>query len=402
MNKKTLSVSEKVEWIGVLDSGLVTFDVIMETQYGSTYNSYLLKTEKKTIVETVKESFYLDFKQKIEKHINLSEIEYIVVDHTEPDHSGSLKHLLKDAPQATVVASLSAIRYLRDLLGYDFKHIVVKDGDSLDLGDGVLKFISAPNLHWPDSIYTWFETDGVLFTCDSFGSHYCNENMFDDLIGDFEDAFKYYFDVILKPFSKFMLKAIEKIENLPIKSICTGHGPILRSNWKKYLELSKEYSKNTLEELNPKRVLITYVSAYHNTQVMADWIAQGVKSSDPSISVAIIDLENANWDAVSFELASSNAFIIGSPTINQNTLPQIYKLFSYVNPIRDKGKIGGAFGSFGWSGESAKIVKSSLENLKLNFFENGVFIKFTPHEEEFKRCFEYGLAIGNELINISK
>jgi len=294
---------------------------------------------------------------------------------------------------------MSAIRYLKDLLGFEFKHIVVKDGDTLAIGESELKFISAPNLHWPDSMYTWFEKDGILFTCDSFGSHFCNELMFDDLVGNFDDAFKYYFDVILKPFSKFMLKAIEKIENLPIKAICTGHGPILRNNWKKYVELSKKYSNEALTTLNTKKVLITYVSAYHNTQILANWISEGIKRADSEIEVSIIDLEHIKNSELSKEIETSNAYLIGSPTINQNTLPQIYNFFSLINPIVDRGKLAGSFGSYGWSGESAQIIKSNLQNLKLEFFGEGIFIKFSPHQEEYKKCIEYGFNFANRLLN---
>ncbi len=397
MKSYTLEVSKNVQWIGVLDKGLVTFDVIMETLYGSTYNSYLV--EKQVIVETVKESFYPIFLENIKKHTKLENIKYVVVNHTEPDHSGSLKNLIEDIPEIIVVGSMSAIRYLKDLLGFEFKHLVVKDGDTLNIGEGELKFISAPNLHWPDSMYTWYEKDGILFTCDSFGSHFCNELMFDDLVGNFDDAFKYYFDVILKPFSKFMLKAIEKIENLPIKSICTGHGPVLRSNWKKYVELSKKYSNEALTTLNTKKVLVTYVSAYHNTQILANWISEGIKRADSEIEVSIIDLEHIKNSELTKEIETSNAYLIGSPTINQNTLPQIYNFFSLINPIVDRGKLAGSFGSYGWSGESAQIIKSNLQNLKLEFFGEGIFIKFSPHQEEYKKCIEYGFNFANRLLN---
>ena len=202
----------------------------METKFGTTYNSYFINAEKKTIVETTKEQFWKTYEHKLTSVCNPEEIEYIILNHTEPDHSGNLKNLLNIAPKAIVVGSGNAIRYLKDQLGNDFAHIIVKDGDTLDLGNKTLKFISAPNLHWPDTIYTYLEEDKLLFTCDSFGAHFCDERMFDTKVGDFDDAFKYYFNVILKPYSKFMLKAIEKIRPLDIKAICTGHGPILLTN----------------------------------------------------------------------------------------------------------------------------------------------------------------------------
>ena len=168
------------------------------------------------------------------------------------------------------LASGNAIRYLNDLLGEEFPHLVVKDGDILDLGNKKIKFISAPNLHWPDSMYCYLEEDKVLFTCDSFGAHFCDERMYDTEVGNWDDAFKYYFDVIMKPYSRFMLKAIEKIRSLEIKAICNGHGPLLTETWKRYVDLSEEYSKLAIALPDENRVLITYVSAYHNTALLAE------------------------------------------------------------------------------------------------------------------------------------
>jgi flavorubredoxin len=220
----------------------------METQYGTTYNSYFIDADKKAIVETVKETFSDEYLKKIQALTDPQKIDYIILNHTEPDHSGALKHLLRIAPQATVVGSGNAIRYLQDMVDIPFKSMTIKDNDTLSLGNKTLKFISAPNLHWPDSTYTYLVEDELLFTCDSFGAHYCNEKIFDDEVDNYDDAFKYYFDVILKPYSKFMLKAIEKIESLPIKAICTGHGPILRSNWKRMVQLSKEYATDHINK----------------------------------------------------------------------------------------------------------------------------------------------------------
>ena len=241
-DKMVLDIGRDVKWIGALDYDIVTFDVVMETEYGTTYNSFFINASKKTIIDTVKERFWDEYLEKIKSQVDPAEIDYIIVNHTEPDHSGCLLNLLKVAPKATVVGSGNAIRYLKDIMDIDFPHLIIKDGQTLDLGNKSLRFIGASNLHWPDTIYTYLEEDKILFTCDSFGCHFCNENMFDDKVGDFDDAFKYYYDVILKPFSKFMLRAIERIKPLNISVICPGHGPILRSNWKKYVEISEKYA----------------------------------------------------------------------------------------------------------------------------------------------------------------
>lgn len=401
IDAKVLDITNDVKWIGVLDYDLVTFDVVMETKYGTTYNSYLIRAEKIAVVETVKYKFWETYLNKITSLVNPAEIEYIIMDHTEPDHSGNVENLLKVAPNATVVGSGNAIRYLRDMIGHDFKSMQVKDGDTLSLGNKTLKFISAPNLHWPDSIYTYLVEDKVLFTCDSFGAHYCHEAMYDDLTGGYDEAFRYYFDVILKPYSKFMLKAIEKIRPLEIAAICTGHGPILRSTWKEKVDLSEKLSREALADPVLTRVFIPFVSAYQNTKTLAYSIAEGVRSAG-NIEVHVCDIEMMGLAEVEEHLAKASGYIIGSPTINQNILLQIYQVFSLINPIRDRGKLAGCFGSYGWSGEGAKIIESNLVNLKLKLVGEPLFFKFTPHEEELARGYEFGAKFGMTVLEQSK
>ncbi|HSG67326.1 MAG TPA: FprA family A-type flavoprotein [Bacteroidales bacterium] len=396
-NHNVLEITPDVHWIGVLDHDIVTFDVVMETKYGTTYNSYFINAEKKAVVETTKEKFWDDYIAKIRKLTDPAEIEYIILNHTEPDHSGNLMKLLALAPNATVVGSGNAIRYLNDIFEPGFKHMIVKDGETLSLGNKTLRFISAPNLHWPDTMYTYLEEDKVLFSCDSFGSHFCHDAMYDDKVGDFSDAFKYYFDVILKPFSKFMLKAIDKIRPLEISAICTGHGPILRSQWKKWVDASEKYAKEALEYPEDNRVFIPYVSAYHKTGVIAESIAEGLKKVE-GIKVEICDIETLPLGELDAMMAHCKAVIVGSPTINQNILLPIYKLFSVINPIRDKKKLAGGFGSYGWSGEGELIIGNNLKNLKLNYFGEGIFVKFSPGAEDLKRAEDYGEAFARALI----
>jgi flavorubredoxin len=396
-DNRILELTNDVKWIGVLDYDIVTFDVVMETKYGTTYNSYFIDAEKKVIIDTVKEKYWDEYRDKITSVVNPAEISYIIVSHSEPDHSGSLRNLLNIAPNAIVVGSGNAIRYLKDIIGPDFPGMIIKDGQTLNLGNKTLHVIGAPNLHWPDTIYNYLPEDKLLFTCDSFGSHFCHEEMFDDKVGDFSDAYKYYFDVILKPFSKFMLKAIDKIRPLSISMICPGHGPILRSSWQKYLDITEKYAEEALQFPEKKRVFIPYVSAYHKTGLIAEKIAEGLKQAG-DVEVEVLDIENSTIGELDERINRCSAIIVGSPTINQNILLPVYKLFAVINPLRDKGKLAGAFGSYGWSGENKKMLQSNLANLKLNFFEEGIFIKFTPDAEEEKKCIEYGRAFGKTLI----
>ena len=398
-----LPLSEHVNWIGALDPDLVTFDIVMKTRFGTTYNSYFINAEKKTIIETVKYNFRNEFIGKIEQLCSPSEIEYIVLDHTEPDHSGSLETLLELAPNATVVGSGQAISNLQEMLGKSFNSLKVKDGAELSLGNMNLRFIGAPNLHWPDSMYTYLVEEKILFTCDSFGAHYCNSAMYDDLTGNYDDALRYYFDIILKPFSKFMLKAIEKIRPLEINAIGTGHGPILRSTWKKVVDTTEKLAAEYMESLgnNSTRVLIAYVSAYGYTREMALKIAEGLRQVC-QVQIDLADLERIRTVDLEEKIIHSSAIIIGSPTINQNTLLPVFNMLSLINPIRDKGKIGASFGSFGWSGEAVKIIDNNLKSLKLEVPFEGITEKFYPHNEKALALVEFGKKLGEIIKARSK
>lgn len=395
---RIIPVSNRVKWIGILDYDIETFDIVMKTEYGTTYNSYFIDAEKKTIIETSKESFRDTYLDKVKRVCDPAEIEYIIFNHTEPDHSGNLVNLLDIAPRATVVGSGQALNYLTEITGRQFKSLKVKDGDSLDLGNMTLRFIGAPNLHWPDTMYTYLEEEKILFTCDSFGAHFCHDELFDDLVGDYEDSFRYYFDVILKPFSKFMLKAIEKIKPLEIDIIATGHGPVLRSNWKKRIEQSEEWSREYLAETEAnKRVMIAYVSAYGYTGEMAEKIRLGL-SGYKDLKIELVDIENMLTGDIEAHMVSADALLVGSPTINQNTLLPVYRLFSVINPIRDKGKPAAAFGSYGWSGEAVKIIEENLKNLKLNMVTEGLAAKFYPNNDKADQFIRFGKEFGKLVL----
>jgi flavorubredoxin len=397
-DNKILDVTADVKWIGVLDADLRTFDIVMETKYGTTYNSYFINAKKKAIVETVKAEFWDVYLKKLKTLVKPEEIEYIIINHTEPDHSGCLENLLKIAPKAKVVGSGNTIRFLNDLLGFDFPSITIKDDQTLDLGDKTIRFIGAANLHWPDSTYSYLLEDKVLFTCDSFGAHYCHDAMFDDLVGNFDDAFKYYFDVILAPYSRFMLRAIDKIRPLDINAICTGHGPILRKDWKKYVDWSEELSRKTFTLCDHHTVFVPYVSAYGKTTLIAEKLAEGIRKAG-EIEVNVCDIEKWTMPQMEEHILKSNGILIGSPTINKNTFFQIYQLLALINPIRDKGKLAAVFGSYGWSGEVFKIIRDNLSNLKLKMFEEDFTVKFVLHEKDFDKCISFGERFGKKLLS---
>ncbi|HEX2395789.1 MAG TPA: FprA family A-type flavoprotein [Bacteroidales bacterium] len=398
-DQQVLKVTEDVTWIGALDRDIVTFDIVMETKEGTTYNSYFINAQKKAVIDTVKEGFHEVFLDKLRRLTNPAEIDYIIVTHTEPDHSGSLKYLLEAAPKAVVYGSRQAISYLQDMVERKFEYVFVKDGDTLDLGDKKITFINAPNLHWPDTMYVWLNEDRLLFTCESFGAHFCRDAMFDDMVENYEDSFKYYFNVILRPFSKFMVKALEKIRPLDINIICPGHGPILRSTWKEKVKMTEKFAEQYIADslCLDNSILITYVTAYGYTRQMAEAIAEGIREV-VDYKINVIDIENILLGELEELITRSKSILIGSPTINQNTLLPVYRMFAVINPLRDKGKKAAAFGSFGWSGEAVKLIENQLRALKLNVVMDGITAKFSPNEEKHSQMVEFGRNFARYLI----
>jgi NADH oxidase (H2O-forming) len=397
---KIIDITSDVKWIGILDYDIRTFDIVMHTEWGTTYNSYFINSEKKAVVEVAKEKFSGTYLQKLRSVTDPEEIQYIILDHTEPDHSGSLRMLLDLAPAATVVGSGNAIRYLEDIVNIPFKSLIVKDGDTLDLGNKTLKFFSAPNLHWPDSMMTLLIEDKVLFTCDIFGAHYCSADMYSDFDKNYTDSFKYYFDVIMRPFSRFMLKAIEKVKPLDIQLICPGHGPVHKENIGKAIDLSEKLADNYMQivsEENKMNILIAYVSAYGYTKEAAHLIAQGILETE-NITVDITDLEYITLEELESKLIKADGMLVGSPTINQNTLLPVYKLFALINPIRDKGKLAGAFGSYGWSGESPNLILENFRLLKLKIFEETAAFKFSAEKHKKENLIEFGRNFAQRYV----
>ncbi|MEG0914789.1 MAG: FprA family A-type flavoprotein, partial [Christensenellaceae bacterium] len=264
-------LKDNIWWVGVQDPELRTFDVIMSTQWGTSYNSYLIRgSEKIAVVDAVKEAFCEEQLSRIREVCDPKEIDYIICNHTEPDHSGSLKRLMDAAPNAVIVCSRPAKTFIKEITNRDFECIIAGDGVSLDLGDKTIDFISAPYLHWPDSIFTYVKEDAFLSTGDVFGFHFSAKNIFDDLTqldANMIESQKYYFDVIMAPFKPYALEAIEKIRNLKISIIGPSHGPVLRGDPWGAVKRYEKWAQPTIND--PKKIYIGYVSCYGYTAKLA-------------------------------------------------------------------------------------------------------------------------------------
>lgn len=400
---KFKEIKKDIYWVGALDPNLKVFDIIMYTKFGTTYNSYLVKGNEKTaLFETVKEKCFDEYLKTLQSlGIKENEIDYIVVDHTEPDHAGSVGKILELSPKAKVVGSSQAINYLKEIINRDFDYIIAKDGDELSLGNKTLKFISAPFLHWPDSMYTYIKEDNVLVTCDSFGSHYSSENIFNDLVENREDyleALRYYYDCIFGPFKTFVLKAINKIKDLDIDVICPGHGPVLRDNPMEIVNIYKEWSTPVKPSINgDKKVTIAYVSAYGYTAEMAKAIADGIKKNH-NVEVKLYDVIYHETADIIKDIEESDGILFGSPTIVNELLPPIRILMANLNPIIHGGKFAASFGSYGWSGEAVPRMDNRLKELKMKLVADGFAIKFRASEDQIKQLNEFGENFSKKMF----
>ena len=314
---KALKLRENFYWTGIVDENLRVFDIIMYTEFGTTYNSYVMKAGDKTILfETAKVKFFDDYLGKLQEITDVTKIDYLVMEHTEPDHAGSVEKLLELNPGLKIIATGCAIGFLKEIVNGDFTAIAVKDNQRMQIGDKTLRFLSVPNLHWPDTMYTYIEEEQILVTCDSFGSHYGFKGILMSKVTDQEGymrATKYYFDNIIGPFKPYMLKALEKIQDLDISMICTGHGPVLDTKIDFIIQTYRDWC--TVVNPNKKKtVIIPYVSAYGYTEMLSEKIAEGIQDSG-DVDVRRYDMVEADQAKVLEELGFADGILFGTPTI---------------------------------------------------------------------------------------
>ncbi|WP_317853967.1 FAD-dependent oxidoreductase [Chakrabartyella piscis] len=397
---KTLQLKDNFYWAGIIDKDLRVFDIIMYTEFGTTYNSYVLKAGDKTILfETAKAKFTKDYEEALANIIDVNAIDYIVVDHTEPDHAGSIGAIVEKCPSLKVIATPAAIGFLKQIVNRDFYSIPVKNGQEIKIGDKTLRFYSLPNLHWPDSMYTYIVEDKTLVTCDSFGSHYAHEDILKSTVTDEEGymrATKYYFDNILGPFKNpYLTNALKVVKSLDVDMICPGHGPVLDTDLDKLIATYDEWCE--IPEKIGKSVVIPYVSAYGYTGQLAEAIAKGIKDSG-EISVSMYDMVTADAAEVTGAMAVADGILFGTPTILQEALKPIWDLVTSMFPGIHGGKWGGAFGSYGWSGEGVPHITERLKQINMKVVD-GYRVRFKPSEKDLMEAEEFGYRFGANVLD---
>ncbi len=387
-------VTHRVDWIGVADPKLEIFDIVIPTEWGTTYNAYIISAEKITLVDTVKDVFAESYLAKIKARVNLDRIEYLVVNHTEPDHSGSIAKLLELNPNITIVSTKAGNLFLKEQVNKPFKSLIINDGDTLNLGDMNLEFIEAPFLHWPDSMFIYLKEEQVLFTCDAFGCHFCDKNgkIFNDEIVNFKEAYRYYYDEIMSPFKSYIMDATEKIINLPVKIVATGHGPILRKEPKKYFNLYLDWSRPPKK--NKKKLVVAYISAYGNTRKIAEAIASGFSNSGGEVD--LLDVASMDFRKMRKAFEEADALAFGSPTFNADAVVPIWVALSAVSPKTSRNKPALAFGDYGWSGEGVLNIAERLKSLKLKLVADGFRVRFTPTASDLNKAKELGERLYHE------
>ena len=405
---KIQQLTEDIYWLGVLDSDLAVFDIVMETKYGTTYNAYLIKTpEGAVLVETVKERFFDEYIDKVKTVIgDIKNIKYLITNHTEPDHSGSIKRMVELLPDVTVVGSKTALTYLEDIMNIPFKSQSAEDLKVLKFGGKTFEFISCPFLHWPDSMYTHLVEEKTLFTCDSFGAHYSPKKsiLMSQLPPEeeegYQDALLYYYTAIFGPFKEYVIKGTDKILNLDIKLICLGHGPVLDARIKETIDTYRKWSA-PIPPHEGKEVVMVYASAYGYTTEMAEEIKTGIMEKCPDAKVKMFNVNIQNYGALKGEImgaiATADGVLLGTNTINGDAVPPIWDVALSMNPIVHGGKVVSAFGSYGWSGEGVDNIIKRFDQIRCKVID-GMKIKFRMSKKEHEKVREFGNQFGNSLV----
>ena len=396
----SFKVNNNVTWVGKIDWELRKFHgEELSTHRGTSYNSYLVRgSEKTALIDTVWKPFAKEFVENLKKEIDLNQIDYIVANHGEVDHSGALDELLREIPGTPVYCTKAAVKSLQGQYHHDWNFQTVKTGDKLSLGDRELIFVEAKMLHWPDSMFCYLTGDNILFPNDAFGQHYASEHMYNDLVDQDElyaEAIKYYAN-ILTPFSKLVTAKINEVVglNLPVDMICPSHGIIWRQDplqiVNKYQEWADAYQEN--------QVTVVYDTMWDGTRRAAEAIAAGIKEANPDITIKLYNAARSDTNDIVTEIFKSKGIVVGSPTINKGILHSIAALMEIAKGLKFQQKKGCAFGCYGWSGESVKLINGLLEEAGIELINSeGLRMLWNPDQEAVAAANAYGREIGSAL-----
>jgi len=384
-------IKNNIFWVGQIDWELRKFHGNeYSTHRGSSYNSYLIRDKKTVLVDTVWRPFARDWADRLAAAIDLKSISAVVANHGEIDHSGGLEELLRRIPGTPVYCTANAVKSLRGHYHQDWNFQVVKTGDRLSLGSKELVFVEAPMLHWPDSMMCYLTGDAVLFSNDAFGQHYASELLFNDLVdrGElYQEALKYYAN-ILTPFSPLVTKKIKELLalNLPLEAICPSHGIIWRDTPAQIVEAYLRWADSYREN----QITLVYDTMWDGTRRLAEQIARGLHEAAPQVALKLFNAGKSDKNDIITEIFRSKAVLLGSSTINRGILTSMAGLLEEVKGLAFKGKKAAAFGCYGWSGESVKMLNEGLKAAGLEVVDEGFRALWNPDQEALAGAAQFG------------
>ncbi|UCH36224.1 MAG: FprA family A-type flavoprotein, partial [Armatimonadota bacterium] len=387
-------LTDRVFWVGAIDWGVRDFHGYL-TSRGSTYNAYLILADKVTLIDTVKAPFKREMLQRIASVVDPRRIDYIISNHTEMDHSGSLPEVIAAANPERVFASTRGVEALGRHFRIERDIEAVKEGDSLSLGNATLAFVETPMLHWPDSMFTYLAEERILFSSDAFGMHLAASERFADEIAPAilkDEAAKYYANILL-PLSPLVGKLLDKVTklNLPIDVIAPSHGPI----WRKNIAEMLGYYASWAQGQRRNRAVVAYDTMWGSTDLMARAVGDGLATA--GTSVKLMPLRSCHRSDVATELLDAGALIVGSPCLNGGIFPTVADVLTYLRGLKPRNLVGAAFGSYGWSGEAVGQITDALREMKVDVVAEGVRIKYVPDAEALMQCFELGAVVAEKL-----
>ena len=391
-------ITDKVSWVGKVDWELTRFHGDeFSTHHGSSYNSYLIRDRKTALIDTVWKPYDTEFVSRLKGEISLNDIDFIIMNHNEVDHSGALPELMREIPDTPIYCTAKGEAIIRAHYHQDWNFVRVKTGDSLSLGESSLTFIEAPMLHWPDTMFCHLSGDNILFSNDGFGQHFASESLFDTDVNRCElmaEAMKYYANIIC-PFSPMALRKVKEISalGLPISMICPSHGVIWKQNPDDIIQAYLRWADAYQEDL----VTIVYDTMWQSTRLMAQAIADGIREQSPSTSVLIRNAAKEDKNDILTQMFRSRAVLVGSPTINNGISYAIAGLLEMAHGLKFKKKKAAAFGSFGWSGESVKIITERLQHAGFELVSDGLRLPWVPDDDALRQCRLFGAEFAKSI-----
>lgn len=386
-----------VYWVGATDWRVRYFHGYeLSTHRGSTYNSYLIKDEKTVLIDTVWEPLTDRFLENLSEVVDISKIDYVVMNHLEPDHSGALPAIMEYIPNATIIVSKRGEETIKRYYHRDWNLKIVSSGEKINIGENDLTFIEATMLHWPDTMFTYLSGKNILFSNDAFGQHFASSDIFNDEVDEIEvyqEALKYYAN-ILTPFSKMVTKKIEELKglNLPIDIIAPSHGILWRKDPMKIVEKYYEWATGKADN----NVVIIYNSMWGATHKMAEFIGKGVGQA--GVSYKILNISTADRNDVLAEVFKAKGILLGSSTVNNGLLTSLMPIIEDLMGLKFINRVGAAFGSYGWSGESPKLLTEYLTKAKIKVIQEGLKFKYMPDEQELEECIRFGKEFAEKML----